>query len=51
MQQSQFFDAPNFLDITKQINAFFVANPTFVGVSLSIAVYGQRCQAILLYTP
>ena len=51
MQRAISFDGTNYTDIANQINAFFIANAAFVGVSLSIEQVGTRYQALLLYTP
>lgn len=51
MQRAQFFDGSSFKDIAIQVDAFFVANPGFAGISISIEAIGSRYQAVLMYTP
>lgn len=49
MYATQFFDGPNFKDVSSQVSAYFAANPGFIGVSLAMQVIGERYQAILMY--
>lgn len=46
---SKCFTPGSYRDVSDAIEAFFVANPTFVPVSLSVFAAGENYSAILVY--
>ena len=51
MQRSQAFKATSIQALSDAIDAFFIANAAFVGVSISIAQEGGGYVALVMYTP
>lgn len=51
MQRAQPFKASGLQALSDAIDAFFIANAAFVGVSVSILQVGSGYEAIVIYTP
>lgn len=51
MQQTMFFYGESIAALSTAINAWFTANPGFVGVSISVIVREVGFEALVMYTP